>query len=225
MAGMRTLVLATRNRHKAEEIRALLGPDCRCLTLADLPGAPPVEEDGDTFAANARKKALSLAAWLRSAPPLPGLEAGAEVWVLADDSGLEVDALGGLPGVHSARFAASEAGQAGNARDEDNNAKLLRLLAHVPEGRRGARFRCVVALVPVRREGPADPEEVHLFEGTCAGQIEFAARGTGGFGYDPLFEPEGFSRTFAELGEAEKNRISHRARALASVRAWLESRS
>lgn len=223
--AMRTLVLATRNRHKAEEIRALLGPGWRCLTLADFPGAPPVEEDGDSFAANARKKALSLVAWLRSVPQLPGLDPGAEVWILADDSGLEVDALGGLPGVHSARFAALDSGQPGNSRDEDNNAKLLRLLARVPAGQRGARFRCVVALAPVRGGAAATGDEVHLFEGTCAGQIELAPRGTGGFGYDPLFRPEGFTQTFAELGEAQKNQLSHRARALAQVRAWLESRS
>ncbi len=222
---MRTLVLATRNRHKAEEIRALLGPEYRCPTLADWPDAPPVIEDGETFAANARKKALCLAGWLGAACPPPGpASAAGEVWVLADDSGLEVDALDGQPGVHSARFAALDSGHPGNATDAENNAKLLRLLAGVPAERRGARFRCVVALAPVSRSR-APAGEVHLFEGVCEGWIGFAPRGEGGFGYDPLFHPQGLDRTFAELSPQEKNRISHRARALARMRAWLESRA
>jgi len=218
-----TVLLATRNRHKVGEIRALLGAELRYLTLADLPGAPALPETGATFAENARQKALALAAWLRAVRP-PGVPGpGARVWVLADDSGLEVDALGGRPGVHSARFAALDTGQPGNSSDADNNAKLLRLLADVSVTQRRARFRCTVALVPVWSEGDCGGA-CQLFEGTCEGRIGLAPRGEHGFGYDPLFVPEGMDRTFAELGEAEKNRLSHRARALAQVRDWLAGR-
>lgn len=217
---MHTVLLATRNRHKAGEIHALLGAGVRCLTLADLPGAPVLLETGATFAENARQKARALAAWVRTArpPAVPG--PGTPVVVLADDSGLEVDALGGRPGVHSARFAALDTGQPGNSSDAENNAKLLRLLAGVPAEQRRARFRCAVALVPVWIKDDAG-EAAQVFEGVCEGWIDVAPRGECGFGYDPLFVPEGMNRTFAELGEAEKNRLSHRARALAQVRDWL----
>jgi XTP/dITP diphosphohydrolase len=218
-----TVLLATRNAHKVAEIRALLGAEFRYLTLADLPGAPALPETGATFAENARQKALALAAWVRAQRP-PGVPGpGTPVWVLADDSGLEVDALGGRPGVHSARFAALDTGQPENSRDADNNAKLLRLLAGLPAEKRQARFRCAVALVSVWTEDDCG-EAVQLFEGTCEGRIGFTPRGEHGFGYDPLFEPEGMNRTFAELGEAEKNRLSHRARALVQARAWLAER-
>lgn len=220
---MHTVLLATRNRHKVGEIRALLGAEHHYLTLADLPGAPALPETGATFAENARQKALALAAWVRAVRP-PGVPGpGTPVWVLADDSGLEVDALGGRPGVHSARFAALDTGQPGNSSDADNNAKLRRLLAGVPAAQRRARFRCAVALVPVWPEG-GGTVACQLFEGTCEGRIDLAPRGEHGFGYDPLFVPEGMDRTFAELGEAEKNRLSHRARALAHVRDWLAGR-
>ncbi len=214
-----TLILATGNRHKADEIRAFLGPEPRCLTLRDLPGVPSLREEAASFAGNARQKALELLAWLR-AHPLPDRTAPPPVWVLADDSGLEVDALGGAPGVHSARFAATDPPRPGNTPDADNNAKLLDLLRGVPPPQRRARFRCVLALVPV----PADPAaapDVHLFEGRCGGHLLEAPRGEGGFGYDPLFVPEDYDRTFAELPLAEKNRLSHRARALEQVRRWL----
>jgi XTP/dITP diphosphohydrolase len=216
-----TFILATRNRHKVSEIQAVLGTDCRYRTQADLPGAPAVVEDAPTFAGNARKKALALAGWLRSAG-WPGGQG--EAWVLADDSGLEVDALGGAPGVHSARFAALDTGRPGNSSDAENNAKLLRLLAGVPAERRTARFRCVIALAPAAATADPQPGAVQLFEGTCEGRILDQPRGAHGFGYDPLFLPDGQVRTFAELTEEAKNRLSHRARALAQVRAWLAAR-
>jgi XTP/dITP diphosphohydrolase len=223
---MTTFVIATRNRHKVGEIAAVLGPDFRYLTLAALPGAPAVIEDAPTFAGNAAKKAVALARWLAGRPP-----AWERTFVLADDSGLEVDALGGAPGVLSARFAAMDAGQTGNSTDAENNAKLLRLLAGVPPERRTARFRCAIAVAPVSapvRE-PSSPvcyaDEIELatrvFEGACEGRILLSPRGGHGFGYDPLFQPDGFDRTFAELGEAVKNGISHRARALVQLKAWL----
>ena len=154
-------------------------------------------------------------------------------WVLADDSGLEVDVLGGAPGVHSARFAALETGRPGNSSDAENNAKLLRLLKDLPSEKRTARFRCVLGLTPVRPHqiesaSPvcyADEFEVltKLFDGTCEGQIGFAPRGQGGFGYDPLFIPDGFEQTFAELGGGVKNGLSHRARALAALKTALST--
>lgn len=222
---MRTLVIATRNTHKIQEIRAILGDGFRYLGLRDLPGAPHADETGTTFAANARLKALAIARWLLDArtssgtPVLP-LESPASghgpTAVLADDSGLEVDALDGAPGVHSARFASDDFGIQGNSPDGANNAKLLRRLAEVPEDRRGARFRCALAWVDVV---PGLP--VHDFDGACEGRIGWLQRGAMGFGYDPLFIPIGHDRTFAELGEATKNEISHRSRALASLVAWI----
>jgi XTP/dITP diphosphohydrolase len=145
-------------------------------------------------------------------------------FVLADDSGLEVDALGGVPGVHSARFAALDDGRKGNSPDAENNAKLLRLLSGVPEGSRAARFRCVLALTPVTHGASPDDlaEATRCFDGTCEGRIARAPSGQGGFGYDPLFIPEGHAVSFAELGEAMKNRLSHRARALAKLKAHLD---
>lgn len=217
---MGTLILATGNPHKAEEIRALLGAERRYLTLRDLPGAPPLHEEAASFAGNARQKALELVAWLR-AHPLAHRSAPPPVWVLADDSGLEVEALGGAPGVHSARFAALDAGgPSDNTPDAANNAKLLDLLRGVPPPQRRARFRCVIALVPLPAD-PASAVEVRLFEGQCEGHILEAPCGNGGFGYDPLFRPEGCQQTFAELSLEEKNRRSHRARALEHVRRWL----
>jgi XTP/dITP diphosphohydrolase len=218
------LLIATRNAHKVGEIRDILGNRFDCLTLNDFPGAPEVIEDADTFAGNAAKKAAELANWLASTARARSAEAS-PLFVLADDSGLEVDALGGAPGVHSARFAALDTGRAGNS-TADNNAKLLRLLERVPAQSRTARFHCVLALTPVARPTD-DPSSAcagdlskltELFDGACEGRIEFAPRGQGGFGYDPLFVPEGYDRTFAELGEEIKNRLSHRARALAKLR-------
>ena len=207
------LILATRNAHKTAEIRAMLGDRFEVLDVTAFPECPHIEETGTTFLENARLKAL-------------GISARLDGWVLADDSGLEVDALNGAPGVHSARFAALDTGQPGNSPTAENNAKLLRLLGDMPLDRRTARFRCVLALTPVPRPtGGMKAEEcrmqTELFEGTCEGRIDVAPRGRCGFGYDPLFVPAGYDRTFGELDEAIKNKLSHRARALALLRAKL----
>ena len=233
---MTTLLIATRNAHKVGEIRAILGAQFQFLTLNDFPDAPKVVEDADTFAGNAAKKAVELARWLVEKHRTSIIEHPASSFVLADDSGLEVDALSGAPGVHSARFAAldrsadgSSASSAGNTPDADNNAKLLRLLKDVPPEKRMARFHCVIALVavPVGRIEVASPVcyadefEPQTFDGVCEGRIIFGPRGKNGFGYDPLFVPIGFEQTFAELGEDVKNKLSHRAKALVKLKAGL----
>lgn len=205
---MTTLLVATRNAHKVREIAQILGENFRCLTLDDFPGAPSAIEDAETFAGNAQKKVLCLADWLKANPPAEK----APSFILADDSGLEVDALGGQPGVHSARFAAVDAG---NAPDAANNAKLLRLLEGTPAERRTARFRCVLALF--------SHGEIILLDGVCEGKILFAPSGRGGFGYDPLFVPQDCSQSFAELGDEVKNKLSHRARALEKLKQFLNS--
>ena len=161
---MTTLIIATRNAHKVEEIRGILGAQFQFLTLRDFPNAPAVIEDANTFAGNSTKKAVELARWLSVQPATFNLQPSA-AFVLADDSGLEVDALHGAPGVHSARFAALDTGAEGNSSDAENNAKLVRLLREVPEGKRAARFRCVIALTPVLHETPATASPV------CAGLI------------------------------------------------------
>ncbi len=226
------LVLSTRNAHKVQEIRALLSDGFLYRTLDDFPGAPRVNEDATTFSGNAAKKAVELALWLSANPEaVQHIELAAPegaVLVLADDSGLEVDALNGAPGVHSARFAAVDEGTAGNSTDAANNAKLLRLLKDVPWEKRSARFRCVIAVAvvpslasPVSRhcEKSTNAElQAELFDGACEGRIGFEAKGNAGFGYDPLFFPLGFDQTFAELGEATKNQFSHRAKALLKLR-------
>jgi XTP/dITP diphosphohydrolase len=237
--GMTRLVVATRNGHKVREIRAILGERYQYLALNDFPDAPKTVEDADTFAGNATKKAIELAQWLATRSALD-LRSSA-LLVLADDSGLEVDALKGAPGVYSARFAAGgvsavglPASPTGNSADADNNAKLLRLLNEVPWEKRTARFRCVLALTPVLTAAQAGSSPVcfaeerelrtELFEGVCDGRIGFAPRGQGGFGYDPLFIPDGHEQSFAELGEEVKNKISHRARAVAKLRERLLSK-
>jgi XTP/dITP diphosphohydrolase len=221
---MKTLVIATRNAHKVGEIRAILGKGFRLLTLDNFAGAPEVVEDAATFAGNATKKAVALAKWLAGLQQSGDRTSKARLWVLADDSGLEVDALSGAPGVHSARFAALDSGQPGNSPSPKNNAKLLRLLQNVPERQRTARFKCVMALTPVPRSEPvgaspvcyADEAELQteVFEGVCEGRITNEPRGRRGFGYDPLFIPEGYDETFGELSEDIKNNLSHRAQAL-----------
>jgi XTP/dITP diphosphohydrolase len=226
-------VVATRNAHKIQEIQTILGDGFEVRSLADFPGAPDVVEDAGTFAGNATKKAVSIANWLSHLPAAGSSQRPERTFVLADDSGLEVDALNGAPGVHSARFAALDTEQRGNSSTHDNNAKLLRLLANVAAEKRTARFRCVLALAPVPAEGTcretaspvclADETELQaeVFDGVCEGRIGFEAKGQGGFGYDPLFYPAGYDQSFAELGEAVKNQFSHRARALAKLkRKW-----
>lgn len=190
------IVLATRNPGKLDELRALLrGLPVELVSSGEMPGAPEVEEDGATLEENARKKAVSLASFA-------GLPA------LADDTGLEVAALGGAPGVHSARFAGP------SASDADNRRKLLAELGN--DSDRTARFRTVLAF--------ADGDYVRLFEGTCDGAITTAESGSGGFGYDAIFAPDGDERTFAEMSREDKNEISHRGRALRAFVDYLRER-
>ena len=184
----RQLVLATNNAHKIAEIRAILGDlPITVLTAADFADFPDPEETGLTFEENARIK-------------VEAAFAATGVWVLADDSGLEIDSLDGAPGVISARYAGPGCTYA------DNNAKVLRLMADVPDDRRSARFRCVAALM--RGVGV-----VELFEGTVEGRITGDIRGGGGFGYDPIFYVPELGHTFAEATPDAKNRLSHRGRA------------
>jgi XTP/dITP diphosphohydrolase len=214
------LLVGTGNRHKVAEIAAILdGLPLRVVGAEALGRELSVEEDGDSFEANAGLKAAAYArAAMESPPPRPR-------WVLADDSGLCVDALGGQPGVQSARYAGA-AGADRAATDAANNAKLLGALAGVPPERRGARFVCALALceVPSPATLPAEPLRPLLtVRGECPGRILDAARGGGGFGYDPLFLDPESGRSFAELPAPEKNRRSHRARALARLREKLAS--
>lgn len=190
------IVLATRNEGKVRELQQLLtGTGFAVVSLADYPNVPEVVEDGDTFEANAAKKAREVAAAVGRI-------------TLADDSGLVVDYLDGAPGVHSARFA----GQGHD--DTANNLKLLQLLDDVPRQKRTARFCCVVAL--------ATPDgQVATTQGTCEGVIIETPRGENGFGYDPLFLVPEYNRTFAELDSSTKNAISHRGRALQKAKAIL----
>ncbi|HEY1557678.1 MAG TPA: RdgB/HAM1 family non-canonical purine NTP pyrophosphatase [Kofleriaceae bacterium] len=190
---MAQLVFATRNRGKLVELRELL-PGIDVISAADL-DAPDVIEDADTFIGNATKKA-------REISELSGLPA------LADDSGLEVDALGGAPGVYSARYAGEP------CNDAANNSKLLAALAGVPRERRTARFRAVLALADVR--GPLGARVITA-DGACEGVILDAPRGTGGFGYDPLFFAPELGMTFAEAGVGPKGQLSHRARAMRAI--------
>ena len=223
---MITLLIATRNAHKVQEISQILGKSFHCLTLNDFPGAPVVVEDAETFAGNATAKVLSLARWLSKSPKpkFMTLAAEAPFFIVADDSGLEVDALGGAPGVHSARFAAQDVPGAANAPDSANNAKLIRLLEGKPPQDRTARFHCILAALrlvfyPVtQRVLPFSPGQIVLFDGVCEGSISGTASGGGGFGYDPLFVPKGCAQSFAELGDEKKNELSHRARALEKLR-------
>jgi XTP/dITP diphosphohydrolase len=196
------LLLATRNAHKTREFAEILGKDFEVRDLSSVQGAPEIKETGGSFEENAILKALAVSQ-LRSASG--GL-------VMADDSGLEVDALNGAPGIYSARYAGE------NASDEANVDKLLRELSrqNLPASKRTARFRCVIALA---RAGKL----LGTFEGVAEGVIVDLARGRNGFGYDPIFVPEGFDWTFAELPAEIKNKISHRAKAITRLRAALRS--
>ncbi len=187
------LVIGTTNVAKGRELRELLAPyGFEVQSLSDVGASLEVVEDGDTFAANARKKAIEQARHLKA-------------WVLADDSGLEVDALSGRPGIYSARYAGE------TATDADNNARLLEELGDLPLARRTARYYCHVAV--------ADPQgEVRTeSSGICRGRIVFEGAGANGFGYDSLFEVIEFHKTFGELGPRVKAALSHRARALRAV--------
>lgn len=190
----KTLYLATRNAHKVRELQSMLsGTFWDVRSLADVPHAPEVAETGDTFLANANLKAEAISLCVP------------EHYVLADDSGLEVDALHGAPGVWSARYAGLP------SNDANNNAKLLKELEGKAE--RTARFQCVLALA---RAGNV----LSNFRGTCEGHIIDQPNGANGFGYDPLFIPEGHSETFGQLPDSVKAQISHRARALAQFVEW-----
>ena len=192
---MHRLLLATRNRHKTGELAALLGPGFQVEDLSAHPDMPEIEETGATFAENAALKALAASRHF-----------GDGVLVLADDSGLEVDALGGAPGVRSARYAGE------GASDRQNLDLLLERLGGNPQ--RNARFRCAIAIA---QNGAL----AATFDGACEGRIITQPRGGNGFGYDPVFVPEGESLTFAELPAEVKNRLSHRAKATGLALAWL----
>ncbi|HWR58376.1 MAG TPA: XTP/dITP diphosphatase [Thermodesulfovibrionales bacterium] len=189
------LVVATRNKKKVEEIRRILeGLPVTLRSIDDFPGCPEVEEDADTFEGNAIKKARAVASY--TGKP-----------AIADDSGLEVNALNGAPGVFSARYAGPDAD------DERNREKLLFEMVEIEEGSRGARFVCSVAL--------AFPEgQVETFEGHVEGRIGTGQRGSCGFGYDPVFYPTDHERTFAEMSAEEKDALSHRGKALKKLREY-----
>jgi len=191
------LIVASRNVHKTREIQQILGSEFAVRDLRACPEISEIIESGTSFEENAKLKALAVSR------KLPGL-------VIADDSGLEVDALGGAPGIHSARYAGT------NGTNREKIDRLLEELARAGAAKdaRRAQFRCVLALA---RNG----EVLGVFEGIIEGQIADRPRGARGFGYDPIFVPKGFQQTFGELGPAEKNQLSHRARALEKLRAFL----
>ena len=191
------LIVATRNAHKTREIAQIFGSASAVRDLTAHPKISEITESGTSFEENAKLKAIAVSR------KLPGL-------VIADDSGLEVDALGGAPGVRSARYAGV------NASNTERIAKLLRRLANVdPKGdQRRARFRCVLAIA-------RDGHVLAIFEGVVDGKIAERPRGSHGFGYDPIFIPDGFEETFAELPEEVKNNISHRAKAIRKLQAKL----
>ena len=191
------LLVSTRNAHKVGEIRAILGPRFHISDLTALPAMPEIEETGTTFEENATLKAVAASLHF-------------DGWVIADDSGLEVAALGGAPGVRSARYAGEKSS------DGANNELLLRNLLPFQAGERSARFRCVIVLA---RNG----QKVAAFSGAVEGAIADSPCGGGGFGYDPLFVPEGQHETFAQLGGGIKNRFSHRARALQALENWMKN--
>lgn len=201
MASLLSIVIATTNEGKLSELRALLADlPLQLLSVKDVLGEKlSVSEDGVTFDQNALTKARAVCR-------------ATSLYALADDSGLEVEALGGRPGVRSARFAHE------HATDAENNAELLRELDEIGDVERAAKFRCVLALA-----SPWALDRVETVEGSCDGFIARAPRGSGGFGYDPLFiVPELGNRVMAELTEAEKNGVSHRARAVRALRPLLE---
>jgi XTP/dITP diphosphohydrolase len=187
------LLLATRNAHKTREFAEILGDEFEISDLSSVANVPEIKETGQTFEENAVLKALAVSQ-------------GRHLLVLADDSGLEVDALDGAPGIYSARYAGEEAS------DQANIDKLLLELRqrNVPAEKRTARFRCVIALT-------RDGKLLATFEGIAEGVIVDLPRGRNGFGYDPIFMPAGFNRTFAELSAEIKNQISHRAKAIAAL--------
>jgi XTP/dITP diphosphohydrolase len=199
MSNVQHIILATRNTHKTREFRKLLAPDFVVTDLSARPEVPAIIETGESFAENAILKSIGVS------QRLPGL-------VIADDSGLEVDALNGGPGIYSARYAGED------ATDRQNIGKLLNELRrrNVPAYARSARFRCVVVLA---REGRLVGE----FTGMVKGKIVDPPRGNGGFGYDSTFQPDGFHITFAEMADETKNCISHRAQAAEQLRQFFKT--
>ena len=190
----RKIVLATRNKGKMREIAEMLGDlPIQLLSLDDVGFTEDIEETGATFEANALLKAIRVQELTR----MP---------TFADDSGLECDALGGAPGIYSARFAGE------HSTDEDNRRKLLHLMEGIPLEKRGAQFTCVIAYVNSGK---------HLFAGECKGRISFEEQGTKGFGYDPLFIPNGYTETFAMMSAEVKNALSHRGKAIARLKEYL----
>lgn len=206
------IVFATNNRHKLEEIRQILGDSIEVLSLSDIGCNADIPETGATLEENARQKSEYI--WQHY-----------HISVFADDTGLEVEALGGAPGVYSARYAAErfaaaqtqQTAQTQSPRDHDSEANMECLLRELGENNnRRARFRTVIALILKKDVCPCgctSIKEEHLFEGIVEGQITRERHGVGGFGYDPIFQPEGYSTTFGELSATVKNEISHRGRA------------
>lgn len=198
--GFLRIFLATGNRHKAQEFQKLADASGLAVTIEPAAQMPSVVEDAGTFVGNARKKAAALKVVL---PP--------DAWVLADDSGLCVDALDGAPGVESAYYAGPK------ANGVQNLAKLVERMRPVDDTARQAHFICVLVL-----RGPDGAE--HVFEGRCDGRLQREPAGAGGFGYDPVFVPVGYAQTFAELGDEVKNRLSHRGRAWVKLAEWLDTK-
>lgn len=193
---MKKIFIASKNKGKISEIRSYLtGFGIEVFSMLDSHEIHDIEETGDSFEDNALLKAKAVYEIVK-------------IPVLADDSGLEVDLLDGKPGIYSARYSGI------NANDNSNNEKLLAELGNSPEDRRTARFRCVLCLY--------DGENSRFFDGVCEGRIDFSIKGKNGFGYDPLFIPSGYSNTFGELSNEVKSRISHRAKALLSLKKYLE---
>ena len=196
------IVFATNNQHKLQEIREILGDQFEILSLADIGCHEDIPETGNTLEANAHQKAEYVFDHYH-------------IDCFADDTGLEVDALGGAPGVHSARYA-----EGTDHNSEANMAKLLRELGD--HDNRKARFRTVISLIQMEGGNPVCSRE-YQFEGVVEGRIDREKHGSEGFGYDPVFIPEGYDKSFAELGEEIKNQISHRARAVKKLAEWLKT--
>lgn len=196
------IVFATNNQHKLQEIREILGDQFEILSLADIGCHEDIPETGNTLEANAHQKAEYVFDHYH-------------IDCFADDTGLEVDALGGAPGVHSARYA-----EGTDHNSEANMAKLLRELGD--NDNRKARFRTVISLIQMEGGNPVCSRE-YQFEGAVEGRIDREKHGSEGFGYDPVFIPEGYDKSFAELGEEIKNQISHRARAVKKLAEWLKT--
>lgn len=197
---MSTIYLATNNDHKVKELSAMFGREnlpVEVKSSASIGGMPDVDETESTFVGNATLKVMALADRLKEGE-----------FALADDSGIEVDALDGAPGIYSARFAGEK------ATDGANLVKLMILISQVPEDNRGAQFAC--SLVLVDHQG-----ERTTFSDICRGHLIPESRGENGFGYDPMFIPDGYDRTFGELGWDVKSKISHRAKALRQLVSWL----